>query len=132
LVGPAGIWIIKPYHQHGIITYDEIKKKYIQKGGGNIFSKLFAMDSLSDIESESKRQLLSLQKYFKKIGLIDYPKPLIANVFYHRDAKIQSNNAPEITIDIEKLKDLLRQMVKKSPNNDEITNNMLNKLPLTE
>jgi hypothetical protein len=132
LVGPAGIWIIKPYHQHGIITYDEKKMKYMQKGGGNILTKLFAMDTLSDIESESKRQISALQKYFKKIGLIDYPKPLIANVFFHPEAKIQSNNSPEITIDIEKLKDLIRQMVKKSPLNDEITNNLLMKLPVTE
>jgi hypothetical protein len=132
LVGPAGIWIIKPYHQHGIITYDEKKKKYLQKGGGNFLSKLFAMDTLGDIERDTQRQISTLQKYFEKIGLKDYPNPLIANVFFNPEAKIQAKNAPETTINIDKLKDLIRQTVKKSPLRDEITNKILKKLPGTE
>ena len=132
LVGPAGIWVIKPYHQHGIITYDEKKKKYLQKGGRNFLTKLFAMDTLSDIERDTQRQISTLQKYFEKIELKDYPKPLIANVFFHPEAIIQAKNAPETTIDIDKLKDLIRQSVKKSPINDEITNKILKKLPDTE
>ena len=132
LVGPAGIWIIKPYHQHGIITYDEKKKKYLQKGGGNFLSKLFAMDTLGDIERDTQRQISTLQKYFEKIGLKDYPNPLIANVFFNPEAKIQAKNAPETTINIDKLKDLIRQTVKKSPLRDEITNKILKKLPVTE
>jgi len=132
LVGPAGIWILKPYHQHGIITYDEKKKKYVQKGGGNFLTKLFAMDTLSDIERETKRQLAVLQKYFEKIKLKDYPEPLIVNVFYHPEAKIQAKNAPETTINIEKLKDLIRQTVKKSSIRDEIINKIQEKLPEPE
>jgi len=129
LVGPAGIWIIKPYHQHGIITYDENKKRYVQKGGGNLLTKLFAMDTLSDIERESNRQITNLEKYFIKNSIKDYPKPMIVNVFFHPDAKIQAKNAPEITIGINKLKDLIRHAVKKSPVRDEITQKILTKLP---
>jgi hypothetical protein len=129
LIGPAGLWIIKPYHQRGIITYDDKKKKYIQKEGGNFLSRLFAMDNLGDIESESKRQVEKLQNYFSKIGIKDFPDPIIANVFYRPEAKIQAKNAPEITIDIDKLKDLIRQTAKKSPVNDEEINKLSVKLP---
>ncbi len=129
LISPAGIWIIKPYHQRGIITFDEKKNKYVQKEGGNFLSRLFAMDNLGDIESESKRQVEKLQKYFTKIGVKDYPDPLIANVFYRPEAKIQAKNAPEITIGIDKLKDLIRQTAKKTPINDEKINKLLVKLP---
>ena len=132
LVGPAGIWIIKPYHQHGIISYDEKKKKYIQKGGGNFLTKLFAMDTLSDIERETQRQISTFNKYFEKIGLKEYPKPLIANVFFHPEAKIQAKNAPETTINIDKLKDLVRHTVKKTSLRDDIINKILEKLPETE
>jgi hypothetical protein len=131
LVGPAGIWIIKSYHQHGIITYDEKKKKYIQKGGGNFLTKLFAMDTLSDVERETQRQIAKFEKYFKKIGVKDYPKPLVVNVFFHPEAKIQAKNAPETTIAIDKLKDLIRQTVKKSPIRDELQKTILKKLPET-
>ncbi len=132
LVGPAGIWIIKPYHQHGIITYDEKKKKYLQKGGGNILTKLFAMDTLSDIERDTPRQVSNLEKYFVKIELKDYPKPKIVDVFFHPDAKIQAKNAPELTINIDKLKDIIRQEVRKAPVRDEIINKILKKLPEPE
>jgi hypothetical protein len=129
LISPAGIWIIKPYHQRGIITYDEKKNKYVQREGGNYFSRLFALDNLGDIESESKSQVEKLQKYFTKIGIKDYPDPLIANVFYRPEAKIQAKNAPEITIGIGKLKDLIRQTAKKTPVNDEKIKKVLVKLP---
>ena len=129
LVGPAGIWIIKSYHQHGIITYDEKKNKYTQEKGGNFLSRFFAMDNLSDIEGESKRQTSNLKKYFEKIGIKDYPDPLIANVFYRPEAKIRAKNAPEITISIDKLKDMIRLHAKKSPLNDEKINKILEKLP---
>jgi hypothetical protein len=129
LVGPAGIWIIKLYHQHGIISYDEKKKKYTQEKGGNFLSRFFAMDNLSDIEGESKRQINNLKKYFAKNEIKDYPEPLIANVFYRPEAKIQAKNAPEITISIDKLKDLIRQAAKNSPIHDEKINKVLAKLP---
>ena len=41
LVGPAGVWILLPYQQQGVITYDENKKRLNQKGG-NWYLKLFA------------------------------------------------------------------------------------------
>lgn len=132
LVGPAGIWIIKPYHQHGIISYDEKKKKYIQKGGGNFLTKLFAMDTLSDIERETQRQVSTFNKYFEKIGLKEYPKPLIANVFFHPEAKIQAKNAPETTLNIDKLKDLIRHTVKITSLREDKINKILEKLPESE
>jgi hypothetical protein len=132
LVGPSGIWIINAFHQQGTISYDEKKKKYIQKGGGNILSKIFALDALSDIEREPKKQLSSLERYFLKIEIKDYPQPTVANVFYHPAAKVEAKNAPELTIHIEKLKDIIRQKGKTNPIKDDQLLKITKKLPEVE
>lgn len=132
LVGPGGIWIINAYHQPGYITYDEKKKRYIQKGGGNFLTKIFALDSLSDIERESKRQRLAFINFFIKENIQDYPEPVVVNVFYHRDAKVDAKNAPELTMHIEKLKDLIRQKGKLPVMKDEQISKILKKLPEAE
>jgi hypothetical protein len=132
LVGPGGIWIINAYHQSGNITYDEKKKRYTQKGGGNFLTKIFAMDSLSDIERDSKRQRSAFENFFKKEEINDYPQPVVANVFYHRDAKVDAKNAPELTMNIVKLKDMIRQKGKTPFMKEEQINKILKKLPETE
>jgi hypothetical protein len=132
LVGPGGIWIINAYHQSGIITYDEKKKRYTQKGGGNLLTKIFALDSLSDIERDSKRQRSAFENFFKKEEIHDYPQPVVANVFYHRDTKVDAKNAPDLTTHIEKLKDMIRQKGKTPVMKEEQINKILKKLPETE
>lgn len=132
LIGPAGIWVIKPYHQYGNITYDAQKKKYIQKGGGNFLSKFLAMDSIPDIDRETKNQISGIVKYLNKVGINNFPKPRIANVFYRKDALLQTQNAHEITIKIDKLKDLIRHTAKTSPMPENILNKLNDSLPIAE
>ena len=45
LVGPAGVWVLMPYYQKGTISYDEIKRRWNQKGG-NLYLKIFAVFNL--------------------------------------------------------------------------------------
>ena len=132
LVGPSGFWIINAFHQQGNITYDEKRKKYIQKGGGNFLSKIFALDALSDIERESNKQRQLLGKYLQDINVRDRPEGSVANVFYHRDVKVDAKNAPEIIIHINKLKDIIRQKGKTTPIKNELIEKLKSKLPETE
>ncbi len=131
LVGPTGIWIIKPYHQAGTITFNEIKKKYKQKGGGNVLTRFFTQDSLGDLQYDTKIALRSLEKYFNKNGIDKYPSPNVVNVFYNKDAIIQAKNAPERTIKEGKLKDVIRQTAKKPILSDTNLEKILEKLPMT-
>ena len=132
LVGPSGIWIINAFHQQGNISYDESKKKYLQKGGGNILTKIFALDSLSDIERESNKQRKLLEKYLQEIDVHDNPDAVVANVFYHRDAKVDAKNAPELTMHISKIKDMIRQKGKTSTNKSIWVEKLQSKLPEVE
>lgn len=132
LIGPAGIWVIKPYHQYGTITYDAQKKKYTQKGGGNFLSKFLAMDSIPDIGRETQAQISGVEIFFKKAGIKNYPKPLVVNVFYRKDALLQTQNAPHLIIKIDKLKDIIRHAAKTNPLPEKMLGKLNDSLPIAE
>ena len=81
LVSPAGIWIIKPYHQGGLITYNPDKKRYEQKGGGNFIVKLFAQEGIPNIERESEKALSDYNKYLNANNIDIDIEPKIVNLF---------------------------------------------------
>lgn len=112
LLGPAGLWIIKPYYHSGEISYDLGKKRYKQKGGPFIISKLFAQESLPDIERETQTFLRQFNSYVIKNKLDIGIKPSIVNIFYSEKAAVDSRNAPEATLRAEKLKDFIRNQAK--------------------
>ena len=51
LVGPAGLWIIFPYHQKGVISYDEKRGRWKRKGG-NFYLNLFGQGSIGNPTKE--------------------------------------------------------------------------------
>lgn len=120
LIGPPGMWIIKPYHQSGSITYDEKKGKYKQKGGGNIISKLFGQESLGDILHDSKLQKRDLFKYFDKHNIQLSVQPSTVNVFSSDKVAIEVGESPEVVIPISKLKGFLRRISKSTGLNDSL------------
>ena len=129
LIGPAGIWIIIPYYQSGQISYDSQKKRYRQKGGGNIFTKTFGQEGIGDIEHNSKLQRNNLKKYFTKLSIPYYTKFNVINIFYDEKVDLVIKNAPDPTLRADKLKSYLRKYAKKNPaNNDEIEK-IIKKLP---
>jgi hypothetical protein len=129
LVGPAGIWIIKPYHQYGTITFNPEKKRYEQKGGANFIAKLFGQEGLTNIEHESKMALRDFEIYKKKNNITVNLEPKIVNVFYFEKADINAKNAPEITIHSEKLKEMIRGQAKIYPLKDDVINQIRQQLP---
>ena len=129
LVGPAGMWIIKPYHQFGTITYNTEKFRYEQKGGANFIAKLFGQESLSSIEKESKIALRDFKDYKNKNNLGFDLEPKIVNIFYSDKADVIAKNAPEITIHANKLKEMIRSQAKQSPLREEKNNQIRQQLP---
>jgi len=115
LVGPAGLWIIKPYYHSGEITFDDKKSKFTQKGGPFIISKLFAQESLPDILHDTrvaKRQFGTfLEKNQSRLTI----EPRVVNIFYSEKADIMARNAPEPTMSSEKFKDFIRGQAKQNP-----------------
>lgn len=129
LVGPAGILIIKPYHQFGTISFNSDKNRYEQQGGANFIAKLFGQEGLTDILRESKIALRDFDAFNKKKNNSIDVKPRIVNIFYSDKADILAKNAPEATIHSDKLKDMVRSQAKISQLRDEKINQIRQQLP---
>jgi hypothetical protein len=112
LVGPAGVWIIKTYHQSGKIYLDEKKNILKQKGGGNFFTRIFASEGIGNVGRESKDILDKFEKYLTKIGVTEHPKINVINVFINEDVTIDVPEYPEAIMTAEKLKDFIRKTAK--------------------
>ena len=129
LVGPAGVWIIKPYHQFGTITFNTGKNQYELKGGANFIAKLFGQESLSNIENESKIARRDFEDYKKKNNISFDVEPKIVNIFFSEKADVIAKNAHEITIHSDKLKEMIRSQAKLNPLRDEKINQIRQQLP---
>jgi flagellar biosynthesis protein FliQ len=129
LVGPAGLWIIKPYYHSGEIAYDSEKNRFRQKGGPFIISKLFGQESLPDISHESKIAKGQFEKFIKKNDLKIDIDPKIVNIFYSEKADLNTRNAPEPTMPADKLKDFIRGQAKQNSYRNEEIEKITNQLP---
>lgn len=113
LVGPAGVWIINPYHQSGDIVYDIEKKRYKQENGPGLIARLFAQESLPNISSEVKRSLKRFKNYNTKNNINIDLEPQVINLFFAEDVSIKTKNSPDLLLPAGKIKDYIRQTAKK-------------------
>lgn len=129
LVGPAGVWILQPYHQRGFITYE--KNRWRQKGGGLLlgYLKLFAQEGLGRPDLETQADLDALRNALKKVLGEDLPPLNASLLFYDPRAEIQADDAPFPTLKLDQLKDFLRKRAKENPLPPEQVKRILDILP---
>ena len=115
LVGPSGIWVLIPYTVKGLITYDEKKLRWKQKGG-NIYLKLFAQEGLGRPDLDALGLIKDAEKFIGE-NLKDFAHPPVqaALVFTNDKVDVEANNAPVPTLAAGKLKDFFRRKAKEEP-----------------
>lgn len=119
LVGPAGVWVLFPRPQRGVITYQ--KGRWRQKGGGVLqaYMRIFAQEGLGRPDVEIGSEVQNLYKYLeKKLGAENVPEIQAALIFVNERAEIQLDEAdppPIPTIYLSKLKELIRKTAKGKP-----------------
>ena len=115
LIGPSGIWVLIPYTVKGLITYDEKKMRWKQKGG-NFYLKLFAQESLGRPDLDASGLINDTEKYIAKhLQGIDHPPVQAVLVFTNDKITVDANNAPVPTLAAGKLKDFFRKKAKTEP-----------------
>jgi hypothetical protein len=67
LVGPAGLWVILPYYQGGVILYDG--KRWRSKGGGfaRSYMRIFGQESMGRPELETDTEVQSVKRYLERL-----------------------------------------------------------------
>lgn len=129
LVGPAGLWIIKTYHQGGRIYMDEKKNVLKQKGGGSFITKAFASEGIGNIARQSELTKEKFKAYMEKQGISPLPETNIVNVFINEDVVLDAAKYSEALLTPDKLKDFIRKTAKNTNFPVEEVENITNKLP---
>ena len=116
LVGPAGIWLLKPYHQRGQVVLK--KNRWQISGGGFIqsYMRIFGQEGLGRPDIEIDKEIESLQKYLaKRTDGSELPEIKSALVFTSDEVEITSEGGDIPALKLKQLKDFLRQKAKEKP-----------------
>jgi len=117
LVGPAGIWVLIPYHQRGHVTY--AKGRWRMAGGGFVqnYMRIFGQEGIGRPDLDAETEIKSIYKILANAQLAEDEIPEIkaALVFTAEGVEIEAEDAPLPALPIKKLKDFMRQKVKEKP-----------------
>ena len=113
LLGPAGVWLLLPYHQRGKITYSNGRWKQI---GGNLYLKIFAQENLGRPDMDVMGEMQRLQNYLgKKLPDEQIPDLKAALIFTNPKTVIEipeTADPPAETVSLGKLKETIRKQGK--------------------
>ncbi len=113
LVGPAGVWVLIPYHQHGKVEYDG--KRWKLSGGGFVqsYMKIFGQEGLGKPDAEATAEITSVQKFFEKnLDNQGVPEIKALLVFTNEDVDLNANDSPVPAMKLKQLKEFIRQEAK--------------------
>ncbi len=113
LVGPAGIWVLSPQHQRGVISYES--GRWRQRGGGVflLLQKIFAQEGLGRPDRKVAEEVSSLERSMRQeLGEDEIPQINGAILFTNDAAQIDANGSPVPALHTRKLKDFIRKQAK--------------------
>jgi hypothetical protein len=116
LVGPAGVWLLMPYHQRGRVVFR--KNRWQMSGGGFIqnYMRIFGQEGIGRPDIEIDKEAGSLAKYLaKKMGESEVPEIKPALVFTSDEVEIEQEGAGIPAFKVKQLKDFIRQKAKEKP-----------------
>jgi hypothetical protein len=116
LVGPAGIWVLVPYHQRGRVTYN--KNRWKMAGGGFLqgYMRIFGQESLGRPDMEADAEINSVRKALaKEMDEEEIPEIKAALVFTTEGVEIEAEDAPMPALPLKKLKEFMRNKAKERP-----------------
>ena len=116
LVGPAGIWVLIPYHQRGQVSYR--KNRWRMSGGGFLqnYMRLFGQEGLGRPELEAESEINSLRKSLAaEMDVDEIPEIKAALVFTADGTVIDAEDAPLPGLPLKRLKEFMRSKAKEKP-----------------
>jgi len=117
LVGPAGVWLIMPYHQQGKVIYNGKRWQAKQGGFAQNYMRIFGQENMNRPDLDAGAEADKLKRYFKKHNLSENEMPpiLAALVFTSQNAEVQADDAPVPTMHLKQLKPFIRKQAKAAP-----------------
>ena len=116
LAGPAGLWLLFPYHQRGQVTY---KKNRWQMSGGGFMQgsmRIFGQEGVGRPDIEIESEMRQLRKMLAKhMDETEVPEINAMLVFTSDDVEIEAAEAPIPALKVKQIKDFFRQKAKEKP-----------------
>jgi hypothetical protein len=113
LLGPAGLWVVMPYHQRGQVSYK--KNRWQLKGGGLLqgYMRIFGQESLGRPDIEIDNEIRSLKKHLlKHMDESELPEINALMAFTSDDVELDAEGSPVPAMKLRQLKDFFRQRAK--------------------
>lgn len=122
LIGPAGVLVLITKHQGGTISFTN--GRYRQKGG-NLYLKLFGQEGIGRPEIEVKSEIENVQKFLQS-RLSENELPEVEGILVFTNPKVTididaDQDPPAESVQVEKLKDVIRKRGKNKTLSVEIT-----------
>jgi hypothetical protein len=117
LVGPAGVWVLLPYHQAGQVTY--ANKRWRLRGGGFLqtYLRIFGQEGLGRPDLEAAAEVESIRRFLSR-NLPEgtsLPEVKALMVFLNPKIELRVEEAPIPGLQADRLKDFLREQAKGKP-----------------
>ena len=117
LVGPAGVWILLPYHLRGAVSYRNNRWRISGGGFAQSYMRIFGQESIGRPDLEVGGEAASLEKFFKKNFEegVEIPPIHAALVFLDEKIEINAEDSPLPAMQVKKLKEFIRKAAKEKP-----------------
>lgn len=125
LVGPAGVWVVMPYHQRGQVEFK--KNRWQMRGGGFLqsYMRIFGQEGLGRPDLEIKNEIESLKKQLvKHMDESEIPEINAVMVFTNDEAVVEAEGSPVPAIKLKQLKEFVRQKAKEKKLSAETLNKL--------
>ena len=129
LVGPAGVWVLQPYHQRGQVTFK--KNRWRVSGGGFMqgYMRIFGQEGLGRPDLEIEGEVSTLKKYLsKQMDEAEIPEINAVMVFTNEGVEIDAADSPFPVLKVKQIKEFIRQKLKEKKLSAEKINRLKNLL----
>lgn len=110
LVGPAGMWVLLPYRQMGVISYQ--KNRWNMARGGFIqgYMRIFGQEGLGRPDADANAEIKSVKNFLSK-RMEESQLPVInaVAVFTNEKVELQAEGAPIPAVKLKQVKEFMRQ-----------------------
>jgi hypothetical protein len=113
LVGPAGVWVMKTYHQRGQVTFK--KNRWRMSGGGFLqnYMRIFGQEGLGRPDIEIESDIQALKKHLSKtMDESEMPEINSLMVFTNDEVEIDADSPPIPAMKLKQVKEFMRQKAK--------------------
>ena len=116
LVGPAGIWVLIPYRQRGVVTFAKNRWRLGSGGFLQAYMSIFGQEGIGRPDLEAAGEINAVKNLLAKhLDENEIPDVQAVLVFTNEQAEIQTEDAPLPALKIKQLKDFMRQKAKQKP-----------------